>query len=223
MIRVTTQWEKGEDVPVPDLYTAIIGGRIYSFTGSYNQITNNFQTGDYTLFLYNTPPQVSISGSSATVRPLSGQEYIDPMPGHLFSGVGAERFVANKVNDVTVTMNQLTRDLIVALQPSPGMMDNVVSAQIEIDGIAASIGLTTGMVAGVRHKTVQNLATTDGTYTATFRLLGLLTVPPTIVVILNLDDDSQTRITAIPDPASAAVLNTFNANKSVTANITVTI
>ena len=67
-ITVTADWsDRGEGVDIPAEWTVTMGGYTGRETGETHTPDYLFEPGDYTLAAYNTPENITISGTTATV------------------------------------------------------------------------------------------------------------------------------------------------------------
>ena len=67
-VTVTADWsDRGEGVDIPAEWTVTMGGYTGTETGATHAPDYLFAPGSYTLAAYNTPENITISGTTATV------------------------------------------------------------------------------------------------------------------------------------------------------------
>ena len=69
-ITVTADWsDRGDGVDIPAEWTVTMGDYIGTETGETHAPDYLFNPGNYTLVAYNTPENITVSGTTATVAP----------------------------------------------------------------------------------------------------------------------------------------------------------
>lgn len=72
-VTLTADWSRrGTDIDIPASYTVQAADYSTTLDGTTNRIDHLFEPGTYRFYIYNTPEQVSISGTTATVAAASG-------------------------------------------------------------------------------------------------------------------------------------------------------
>ena len=90
-------------VDIPAEWTVTMGDYTGTETGATHAPDYLFNPGDYTLAAYNTPENITISGTTATIT---------GTPGWLFTSVQDVTVEADTDYDLTATMHQQVRQLI---------------------------------------------------------------------------------------------------------------
>ena len=128
-ITVTADWtDRGDDVNIPAEWTVTMGGYTGTEIGETHAPDYLFASGSYTLAAYNTPENITVSGTTATVAPDSkvrvGQKeefqglqvpfsatLISNAPGWLLTSVQEVTVEADTDYELTATMHQQVRQL----------------------------------------------------------------------------------------------------------------
>ena len=142
-ITVTADWsDRGDGVDIPAEWTVTMGDYIGTETGEPHAPDYLFNPGSYTLAAYNTPENITISGTIATVAPDSkvrvgqkeefqvGQKeefqglqvpfsatLISNAPGWLFTSVQEVTIDADTDHELTAAMHQQLRQLTLVIEP----------------------------------------------------------------------------------------------------------
>ena len=87
-ITVTADWtDRGDGVDIPAEWTVTMGDYTGTETGETHAPDYLFNPGNYTLAAYNTPENITVSGTTATVAPETGNgTYISNAPGAVCGG-----------------------------------------------------------------------------------------------------------------------------------------
>ena len=112
-ITVTADWtDRGDGVDIPAEWTVAMGDYAGTETGKTHAPDYLFEPGSYTLAAYNTPEDITISGTTATVAPETGNgTYISNAPGWLLTSVQEVTVVADTDYELTAAMHQQVRQL----------------------------------------------------------------------------------------------------------------
>lgn len=200
MVRVTTDWNgRSSETVVPDKYTLRIGERSQEASGGTSLFEALFNPGSYTLLVHNTPEDITVNGTTATVRPMESGG-IAPMPGYLFASSRDIYVQADDTLEVTVPMLQFVRRLDIGLTVTEGDYDRVATATATLGGIASTVDVATGGRGG--EATAANGFTQDGDkFSAVFRLLGVIPTADHILTVnvLFTNGDTQTIVSDISE------------------------
>ena len=119
-ITVSADWsDRGDGVDIPAEWTVTMGDYTGTETGTTHAPDYLFAPGSYTLAAYNTPEDITISGTTATVAPETGNgTYINNAPGWLFTSVQDVEIEADTDYSLTAVMQQQVRELTLMIEPA---------------------------------------------------------------------------------------------------------
>ena len=145
-ITVTADWsDRGEGVDIPAEWTVTMGGYTGTETGETHAPDYLFNPGSYTLAAYNTPENITISGTTAAVVQETGNgTYINNAPGWLFSSVQEVTIEADTDYELTATMHQQVRELNIIIEPTGDAKDRIESIEGHLSGAAGTFAFATG-------------------------------------------------------------------------------
>lgn len=183
---VTTDWAKrSPEATIPENYVIRIGETEQTVTEKTNTFNEQFEPGKYMLMAYNTPENMTIDNNTASVKVLSDGT-LNPMPGYLFGAAEKINVTANKTQEVTLKMQQYTRELILTLKLNENDAARITQTDALLTGITSAIDLTTGVSASQNGKNVKpefklaavpqnktRISTTGQNFSAALRLLGV--------------------------------------------------
>ena len=137
-ITVTADWsDRGEGVDIPAEWTVAMGDYAGTETGKTHAPDYLFEPGSYTLAAYNTPEDITISGTTATVAPETGNgTYISNAPGWLLTSVQEVTIAADTDYDLTAAMHQQVRQLTLVIEPTGDAADRIESIEGSLSGAA---------------------------------------------------------------------------------------
>lgn len=204
-ITVTADWtDRGDDVNIPAEWTMTMG----DYTGTETEETHTpdylFAPGSYTLAAYNTPENITVSGTTATVAPETGNgTYISNAPGWLFTSVQEVTVEADTDYELTAAMHQQVRQLTLVIEPTgdaAGTLDFATGTY----GAASDVAL---------HFTKLTEGGDAGKWTATVQLLGIAGDTQRLTATLTYADGNPAD-TGLESDLTAALAD-FNADKTV--------
>lgn len=180
-ITVTADWtDRGEGVDIPAEWTVTMGDYTGTETGETHAPDYLFNPGDYTLAVYNTPENITISGTTATVAPTSGDgtgTFISNVPGWLLTSVQDVTIEADTDYDLTAAMRQQVRQLTLVIEPTGDAADRIESIEGALSGAAGTMDFATGTYGAASDVALHFTKITEGDdagkWTATVRLLGI--------------------------------------------------
>ena len=242
-VTVTADWtDRGDDVNIPAEWTVTMGGYTGTETGEAHAPDYLFNPGDYTLAAYNTPENITISGTTATVATVAtdlksgatDEVFISNAPGWLMTSVQEVTIEADTDYDLTSTMHQQVRQLTLVIEPTGDAADRIESIEGCLSGAAGTLDfaagtygaasdvvlhftkITEGEDAGKWTATVRLLGITGNTdagkWTATVRLLGITGNTQTLTATLTYADGNPAD-TSLESDLTAALAD-FNADKT---------
>ena len=235
MITVTADWtDRGDGVNIPAEWTVTMGGYTGMETGTTHAPDYLFNPGSYTLAAYNTPENITVSGTIATVAPDSkvrvGQKeefqglqvpfsatLISNAPGWLMTSVQEVTIEADTDYDLTAAMHQQVRQLTLVIEPTGDAADRIESIEGALSGAAGTMDFATGTYGAVSDVALHFTKITEGEdagkWTATVRLLGITGNTQTLTATLTYSDGNPAD-TGLESDLTAALAD-FNADKTV--------
>lgn len=222
-VTLTTDWSQiGAGLTAPASYTVAAADYSATLTGTVNLLDYLFDPGTHRISVYNTPEHITISGTTATVAPTSGNvdgvgPFIQPIPDWLFASTGDVLVEADKHQAHTTVMQQQVRELTLMIAPTGGTTDRIESIEGHLTGAAASLDFSTGT-----HTTPSNVElqfakiTTGGNagkWAATVRLLGIADAHPKLNAMIRFADNEPKPIPLNSDLNIS--LSEFNNQKHV--------
>ena len=218
-ITVTADWtDRGDGVDIPAEWTVTMGDYTGTETGETHAPDYLFEPGSYTLAAYNTPEDITISSTTATVAPETGNgTYISNAPGWLFTSVQEAIIEADTDHELTAAMHQQVRQLTLVIEPTGDAADRIESIKGSLSGAAGTLDFSTGTYGAASDVALHFTRITEGDdagkWTATVRLLGITGNTQTLTATLTYADGNPAD-TGLESDLSAALAD-FNADKTV--------
>lgn len=210
-IILTMDWSgMGAGITKPTSYSVKVNDFTVMLSGDCNTIDKLFDAGTYKGSAYNTADEIAMNGMVATVS-AEGTGFIKTNPGWLFTAHEANVIIEKgKVHQYTATMQQQVRQLTLVLKPEGGTAGNITAISAEFSGVAASwdfsVNQPTGGPASVKPVFIKQ---TDGTWTATVRLLGVTGGQQELKTVLSFTGSTPADQTITSDLTT--LLASFNA------------
>ena len=226
-ITVTADWtDRGDGVDTPAEWTVTMGGYTGTETGTTHTPDYLFKPGNYTLAAYNIPEDITISGTTATVAPGTGNgTYISNAPGWLLTSVQEVTVEADTDHDLTAAMHQQVRQLTLVIEPTGDAADRIERIEGSLSGAAGTLDFATGTYGAASDVALHFTKITEGSdagkWTATVRLLGITGNTQTLTATLAYADGNP-QPTDLESDLSAALVD-FNADKTVPLTLSGTI
>mgnify|MGYP001777140448 CR=1 FL=1 len=226
-ITVTADWtDRGEEVDIPAEWTVTMGGYTGTETGTTHTPDYLFKPGNYTLAAYNIPEDITISGTTATVAPGTGNgTYISNAPGWLLTSVQEVTVEADTDHDQTAAMHQQVRQLTLVIEPTGDAADRIERIEGSLSGAAGTLDFAVGTYGAASDVALHFTKITEGSdagkWTATVRLLGITGNTQTLTATLAYADGNP-QPTDLESDLSAALVD-FNADKTVPLTLSGTI
>lgn len=151
-VAVTTDWADalGEET-VPEEYSARMdGGSALAVRGSVFTCPQLLSPGGHTLFLYNEPQGIAVSGTSATVNSLADGT-LEPLPEYLFSAVQELDVQPDDTLRITVPMVRRLCPVTMRLRLTGNNAANVARVEAMLGGVAGSVDLQSGSIGTDSH------------------------------------------------------------------------
>lgn len=220
-IAVTADWSnRGEGVDIPASWHIAIGDYAGTETGATHAPDYLFNPGSYTLIVYNPATDITVSGTTATVAPVSGNgdgmgSFVSNAPGWLFTSVQDVALLKDKDYELTAIMHQQVRRLTLTIEP----IGDAVIGCIEscLSGVAGSMDFATdtyGNASNVElHFTKIAEGADAGKWTATVQLLGITGDTQRLYATITYAGGNPKPTVLVSDMTSA--LAGFNSDKTV--------
>ena len=218
-ITVTADWtDRGDGVDIPAEWTVAMGDYAGTETGKTHAPDYLFEPGSYTLAAYNTPEDITISGTTATVAPETGNgTYISNAPGWLLTSVQEVTVVADTDYELTAAMHQQVRQLTLVIEPTGDAADRIESIEGSLSGAAGKLDFATGAYGAASDVALHFTKITEGSdagkWTATVRLLGIAGDTQRLTATLTYADGNPAD-TSLESDLTAALAD-FNSDKTV--------
>ena len=217
-ITVTADWtDRGDGVDIPAEWTVTMGDYTGTETGTTHTPDYLFNPGSYTLAAYNTPENITVSGTTATVAPETGNgTYISNVPGWLFTSVQDVTIEADTDYGLTAAMHQQVRQLTLVIEPTGDAADRIESIEGSLSGAAGKLDFATGAYGAASDVALHFTKITEGSdagkWTATVRLLGIAGDTQRLTATLTYADGNPAD-TGLESDLTAALAD-FNADKT---------
>lgn len=207
---LVTDWSKRTTgVEQPTSYTVIINNQTLDYTQATNLLPE-LETGNYPVYIYNSPDKISITGTTATVATTG--DLVDPLPGWLYTAATEAIYADFKEETITVQMRQQVRQLIITLKPSGGTIDKISSITASLSGVAGAWNFKENKPTGNLVSVPLNFTKKeDGTWQITVRLLGTIGLQQRLAGTISFEGGSPTDIAL--DSDLSAVIALFNEDK----------
>ena len=219
-ITVTADWtDRGDGVDIPAEWTVTMDGYTGTETGETHAPDYLFAPGSYTLAAYNTPENITVSGTIATVAKAHGDAadlFISNAPGWLFSSVQEVTVEADTDYELTAAMHQQVRQLTLVIEPTGDAADRIESIDGSLSGAAGTLDFATGTYGAASDVALHFTKITEGSdagkWTATVRLLGITGDTQRLTATLTYADGNPAD-TGLESDLTAA-LKDFNSDKT---------
>lgn len=220
-VTLTTDWSRrGTGIDIPASYTVQAGDYSTTLDGTTNRIDHLFEPGAYHTYIYNTPEQISISGTTATVAAASGNwdgvgAFVAASPGWLFTCAMDAVIEKDTEYELTAAMQQQVRQLTLVVEPTGGTTDRIEGVEGYLSGAATTLDMDNGT-----HGTPSNVTLTftkitsgvdAGKWSATVRLLGVAGTAQQLTAQIRFSGNSPQPVTLTSDLTTE--LAAFNTDK----------
>ena len=216
-ITVTTDWgDRGDGVDIPAEWTVTMGGYAGQETGATHAADYLFEPGRYTLAAYNTPEDITITGTTATVVQETGNgTYISNAPGWLFTSVREVGIEADTDHELAAMMRQQVRQLTLVIEPTGDAAERIERIEGSLSGAAGTLDFATGAYGAASDVALRFTKITSGgdagKWTATVRLLGIAGDTQRLTATLTYADGNP-QATSLESDLTAALAD-FNSDK----------
>lgn len=222
-IAVTADWSnRGEGVDIPTSWNIAIGNYAGTETGTVHTPDYLFNPGSYRLTAYNDAADITVSGTTATVAPVSGNwdgmgSFVSNTPGWLFTSVQEVALEKDTDYGLTATMRQQVRRLTLTIEPTGDAADRIECIEGCLSGAAGSMDFATdtyGNASNVELRFTKVAEGADaGKWTATVQLLGITGNTQRLYATITYAGGNPKPTVLMSDMTSA--LAGFNSGKTV--------
>jgi len=176
-VTVTTDWTAtGITDPHLEGYTLKAGEYSKEVMKEENTFNEYFIPGDYMLYAYNEPDNITVDGTMTAITASNG--YINPLPGWFYCGLLPITVEADSKHRFNVVMAQQVRELTLVIEPTGNTTDRITTITATLSGVAGSYDMenaTHGTASVIRLTfTKQTTSEYAGKWAATVRLLGIV-------------------------------------------------
>ena len=146
---ITTDWADAlDETDVPAAYhIGMDGGEAIKTQEATTVYPDLLAPGKHSVFAYNKPQGMTISGTTASVNRLPDGT-LEPMPDYLFSATTEFEALADDTVHVAVPMVRRLCPIMLNLSLEGGNTEDIASITATLGGMAASVDLRTGTVGG---------------------------------------------------------------------------
>lgn len=206
-ITLKTDWSKRtEGIPQPANYSVIIDNRTLDFTETTNPLPE-LPAGTYPILVYNSPDNITISGTTATVTTTANK--VEALPGWLFTSMTEAVYADFKVETITAMMAQQLRQLSFELDITGGDSDALQSVTATLTGVANGMDFKANTYSGTGLTVTPVLTRESNKLKGSVRLIGLTTEEQLLTLdILYSTGKTQQIVTDI-----SSQLSNFNYEK----------
>ena len=228
-VALTTDWSGiGEGLTAPASYTVAVtpaaaaatGGYTATLTGTTATLDHLFEPGKYSIYAYNTPEHIAVTGTVASVEAASapaGQTgtFVGNAPGWLFASAMDATIEADTEHAYTAVMQQQVRQLTLVIEPTGSTTDRIEHIEGYLSGVAGTLDFSAGIYATPTNVELQFAKITSGAnagkYAATVRLLGIAGEQQKLNAIIRFTGGSPEALNLTSDLTTE--LAAFNADK----------
>lgn len=221
-VTLTADWSRrGTGIDIPASYTVQAGDYSTTLGNTTNRIDHLFEPGTYCTYIYNTPEQVSISGTTATVAAAFGNwdgvgAFVAASPGWLFTCAMDVVIEKDTEYELTATMQQQVRQLTLIIEPTGSTTDRIKRIEGYLSGVAGTLDFSAGIHATPANVELQFAKIASGAnagkYAATVRLLGVAGEQQKLNAIIHFTGGNPKAMSLGSDLTTE--LAAFNADKT---------
>lgn len=225
-ITVTADWSaRGEGLDIPATWTIAMGDYTGTETSATHAPDHLFTPGSYTLVAWNPAEGITVSGTTATVAPASGNQttgaFIDNTPGWFFTHTEQVSIEKDKDYPLTAAMKQQVRELTLVVEPTGDAADRITEIVAHLTGVAGTLDFATGTYGAASSVVLPFTKITEGAdagkWKATVRLLGVTGTEQLLTGEIRYADGNPTPTTLESDLTEA--LKDFNAGKDASLTL----
>lgn len=219
-IAVTADWSaRGEGIDIPATWTVTMGDYTGTETSATHAPDHLFAPGSYTLVAWNPAEGITVSGTTATVAPASGNQttgaFIDNTPGWFFTHTEQVAIEKDKDYPLTAAMKQQVRELTLVVEPTGDAAGRITEIVAHLTGAAGTLDFATDTYGAASNVVLPFTKITEGDdagkWKATVRLLGVTGTEQLLTGEIRYAEGNPTPTTLKSDLTEA--LKEFNTKK----------
>lgn len=219
-IAVTADWSaRGEGIDIPATWTVTMGDYTGTETSATHAPNHLFAPGSYTLVAWNPAEGITVSGTTATVAPASGNQttgaFIDNTPGWFFTHTEQVAIEKDKDYPLTAAMKQQVRELTLVVEPTGDAAGRITEIVAHLTGAAETLDFATDTYGAASNVVLPFTKITEGDdagkWKATVRLLGVTGTEQLLTGEIRYAEGNPTPTTLKSDLTEA--LKEFNTKK----------
>ena len=219
-IAVTADWSaRGEGIDIPATWTVTLGDYTGTETSATHAPDHLFAPGSYTLVAWNPAEGITVSGTTATVAPASGNQttgaFIDNTPGWFFTHTEQVAIEKDKDYPLTAAMKQQVRELTLVVEPTGDAAGRITEIEASLSGVAGTLDFATDTYGAASNVVLPFTKITEGDdagkWKATVRLLGVTGTEQLLTGEIRYAEGNPTPTTLKSDLTEA--LKEFNTKK----------
>lgn len=219
-IAVTADWSaRGEGIDIPATWTVTMGDYTGTETSATHAPDHLFAPGSYTLVAWNPAEGITVSGTTATVAPASGNQttgaFIDNTPGWFFTHTEQVAIEKDKDYPLTAAMKQQVRELTLVVEPTGDAAGRITEIVAHLTGAAGTLDFATDTYGAASSVVLPFTKITEGDdagkWKATVRLLGVTGTEQLLTGEIRYAEGNPTPTTLKSDLTEA--LKEFNTKK----------
>ncbi|WP_303273333.1 FimB/Mfa2 family fimbrial subunit [uncultured Alistipes sp.] len=219
-IAVTADWSaRGEGIDIPATWTVTMGDYTGTETSATHAPDHLFAPGSYTLAVWNPAEGITVSGTTATVAPASGNQttgaFIDNTPGWFFTHTEQVAIEKDKDYPLTAAMKQQVRELTLVVEPTGDAAGRITEIVAHLTGAAGTLDFATDTYGAASSVVLPFTKITEGDdagkWKATVRLLGVTGTEQLLTGEIRYAEGNPTPTTLKSDLTEA--LKEFNTGK----------
>ena len=219
-IAVTADWSaRGEGIDIPATWTVTMGDYTGTETSATHAPDHLFAPGSYTLVAWNPAEGITVSGTTATVAPASGNQttgaFIDNTPGWFFTYTEQVSIEKDKDYPLTAAMKQQVRELTLVVEPTGDAAGRITEIVAHLTGAAGTLDFATDTYGAASNVVLPFTKITEGDdagkWKATVRLLGVTGTEQLLTGEIRYAEGNPTPTTLKSDLTEA--LKEFNTKK----------
>lgn len=219
-IAVTADWSaRGEGIDIPATWTVTMGDYTGTETSATHAPDHLFAPGSYTLVAWNPAEGITVSGTTATVAPASGNQttgaFIDNTPGWFFTYTEQVSIEKDKDYPLTAAMKQQVRELTLVVEPTGDAAGRITEIEASLSGVAGTLDFATDTYGVASNVVLPFTKITEGDdagkWKATVRLLGVTGTEQLLTGEIRYAEGNPTPTTLKSDLTEA--LKEFNTKK----------
>ena len=221
MISVTADWSaRGEGIDIPATWTVTMGDYTGTETSATHAPDHLFDSGSYTLAVWNPAEGITVNGTTATVAATTGNDagagaFISNAPGWLFTSVQQVLIEKDKDYPLTAAMKQQVRELTLVVEPTGDAAGRITEIVAHLTGAAGTLDFATDTYGAASNVVLPFTKITEGDdagkWKATVRLLGVTGTEQLLTGEIRYADGNPTPTTLKSDLTEA--LKEFNTGK----------